>query len=162
MNFIGSQASSDIDGVVVVHLDKGQMQIPVSLALVGHCGEHLCHRMIHAFGPTVSGRVVGTSKNTMGAQETSDRGRKFAGKMRAVIGQQTFGDTPLRDVCVHENVGSSFCTIVSLRNSMHNSVSTEPIRKQQNVLVTTISEGQRAKVVPRKLSLQGHSGGGGK
>ena len=85
----------------------------------------------------------------MGAQETSDRGRKLASKMRAVIGQQTFGDTPLRDVCVHKNVGSSFCTIVSFRYSMHNSVSTEPIRKQQNVLVTTISEGQRAKVIPR-------------
>ena len=101
-----------MDRVVVVHLHEREMQVPIGLSFVGDGRQHLCHRMVDAFGSTVGLRVVRTSEYPMRTQQSTNRGRKFARKMRTVVGQQFPRDTPMWYVLVHEDVGSALRGIV--------------------------------------------------
>ena len=125
------------------------MEVPVHLSFISHGSKHLGHRMIYSFRSTVGGGVIRASKNAMGTQEGGDGTGKFSRKMRAVVRQKAFGHTPLWDVLVYQNVRGTFRGVTTGGNSVHDRMSAKSIRKQQDVLITTIRQGQRAKIIPR-------------
>ena len=85
------------------------MDVPVVLVLVTDHGERLCHSGVYAFDATVSGRVVGSSREFVDAEQFIYGSCELGAKLRSVIGQEGGWTSPERDVTVHQDIDGTFC-----------------------------------------------------
>lgn len=105
MHFLGSQAYGLADRVVVDELDVRKDDIPVVLSLIDGDRENLCQGVIDTCGAAVSLRVVRTGGDLVDAQECVDGGGEFGGKLKSIIGDESFRASPRSDVAVDEDDG---------------------------------------------------------
>ena len=76
------------------------MGMPIILSLVDDHSEHLSHGMIHALDAVVAVRMIGACRNFAQAEELVDSVRQLGAELEAVVGEETNGASPKRDVLV--------------------------------------------------------------
>ena len=135
------------DGIVVSIFDVRELFIPVISEVVDdHC-QHLGHRMVHTFHPTVAVWVVGAGGNFSNPEKLIYGVRKLGAELEAVVREDAARAPPERNIPVDENVSRALSGELCRSDGVHVGSAAETISEKQDVGISSRRHRERAEKV---------------
>ena len=127
---VGGKSGGRADGVVVCALDVWELNISVCLLFFTEHGEHVDHGVVDvddALDTAVRKRVVGAGGNFIDAEAVVDGEGKFGVKLESVLGKESDGASPERNVSVDKDVCRAGGGELSLCRGVHVGAAAETV-----------------------------------
>ena len=107
------------DVVVVCALDMWELSIHVRLLFVTDHGEHQSYGVVDTLDIDVGARVVGAGDNSIGAEAVVEGEERFGDTPESVVGKQSDGASPIRNISVNKDVSRAGGGELSLCSGVH-------------------------------------------